>query len=185
MARMFKPLMDKYPHELFVYMDDILIATTDDLPRHRQIVHEVLDLMEFESYFLKPAKCSFEQSNMEYLGIVVSGDSLTIDPAKIEGISHWPRDLKNLKQVRSTLGVLGYQRPFIRDYATLARPLTNLLKKDVPFLWSDTCRAALNKLIAIVTSRPALRQPDPTLPFSLEVDTLAYAVGAILTQKDD
>ncbi len=177
--------MDKYPRELFIYMDDILIATTDDLLHHHQIVHEVLDLMEFESYFLKPSKCSFEQSNMEYLGIVVSGDSLTIDLAKIEGISHWPRNLKNLKQVHSTLGVLGYQCPFIQDYATLARPLTNLLKKDVPFLWSDTCRAALNKLIAIVTSRPALCQPDPTLPFSLEVDTSAYAVGAILTQKDD
>ncbi len=184
MACMFKPLMDKYPRELFVYMDDILIATTNDLPRHHQMVHEVLDLMEFESYFLKPSKCSFEQDHMEYLGIVVSGDSLTIDPSKIEGISHWPCELKNLRQVRSTLGVLGYQRPFIRDYATLARPLTNLLKKDTPFLWDNTCGDALNKLITVVTSKPALHQPDPALPFSLEVDASAYAVGVILTQKD-
>jgi len=139
MAHMFKPLMDKYPRELFVYMDDILIATTNDLLHHRQMVHEVLDLMEFESYFLKPSKCSFEQDHMEYLGIVVSGDSLTIDPSKIEGISHWPHKLKNLRQVHSTLGVLGYQWPFIHDYATLARPLTNLLKKDTPFLWDNTC----------------------------------------------
>ena len=119
-------------------MDDILIATTNNLPCHHQVVHKVLDLMEFESYFLKPSKCSFEQDHMEYLGIVVSGDSLTIDLSKIEGISHWPHELKNLRQVCSTLGVLDYQCPFICDYATLACPLTNLLKKDTPFLWDDT-----------------------------------------------
>jgi hypothetical protein len=61
MARMFQPLVNKYPNELFVYMDDILIATEDDLQRHRLIVHDVLDLLEVESYFLKPSKCVFEQ----------------------------------------------------------------------------------------------------------------------------
>jgi hypothetical protein len=55
MSRLLKRLLDKYPTELFVYMDDILIATGEDIERHRQIVHEVLDLLEEESYFLRPA----------------------------------------------------------------------------------------------------------------------------------
>jgi hypothetical protein len=57
MSRLLKPLLDKYPTELFVYMDNILIATGDNIERHRQITHEVLDLLEAESYFLHPAKC--------------------------------------------------------------------------------------------------------------------------------
>ena len=99
MNRMFRRLTDKYPQELFVYMDDILIATGDDLSRHRQIVHEVLELLEKESYFLKPSKCAFEQTSIEYLGVVVTGDHISIDPAKIEGLKNWPRELTTLKEV--------------------------------------------------------------------------------------
>ena len=92
-----------------------------------------------ESYFLKPTKCLFEQERLEYLGIVVDGDKTTIDPAKIDGIKDWPWELKNLKEVRSTLGVLGYQRPFVRGYANLVKPITNLLKKSMPFAWTEDC----------------------------------------------
>ena len=95
--------------ELFIYMDDILIATTNDVRRHEQITHEVLDLLEKESFFLKPHKCLFEQTQLEYLGVVVDGNTLQIEPAKIEGITQWPTKLKTIKQVQSTLGILGYQ----------------------------------------------------------------------------
>src|ERR1700689_301414 len=156
MNRMFRHLIDKYPQELFVYMDDILIATGDDLSRHRQIVHDVLDLLEEESYFLKPSKCEFEKTEIEYLGIIVNGDHIKISPVKADGLKDWPRELKTLKEVRSILGVLGYQRPFIPNFATIARPLTSLLKKDTPFSWTDDCRQALDALISIVLSDPAL-----------------------------
>ncbi len=185
MNRMFRRLTNKYPTELFVYMDDILIATGEDLPRHRQIVHEVLDLLEEESYFLKPSKCVFEQPQIEYLGIIVNGDHIKIDPVKADGLRDWPRDLKTLKEVRSALGVLGYQRPFIPNFANIARPLTQLLKKGTPFQWTPECREALNKLISTVLTDPALQQPDMTKPFQLEVDASAFATGAILSQKDD
>src|SRR6202167_1221843 len=184
MNRMFRHLIDKYPQELFVYMDDILIATGDDLSRHRQIVHDVLDLLEEESYFLKPSKCEFEKTEIEYLGIIVNGDHIKISPVKADGLKDWPRELKTLKEVRSVLGVLGYQRPFIPNFATIARPLTSLLKKDTPFSWTDDCRQALDALISIVLSDPALGQPDMSRPFQLEVDASAFATGAILSQKD-
>ncbi len=120
MNRMFRCLTNKYPTELFVYMDDILIATGGDLPQHRQIVHEVLDLLEEESYFLKPSKCVFEQPQIEYLGIIVNGVHIKIDPVKADSLHDWPQDLKTLKEVRSALGVLGYQRPFIPNFANIA-----------------------------------------------------------------
>ena len=117
----------KYPRMIFVYMDNILIATPNDLSLHRQIVHEVLDLLEQISFFLKPSKCTFEQRHVKYLGLVLDGETLQIKPNKMRGIKEWPRMLKNIKQLRSTLGLLGYHQPFIPGFATIAHPLTSLL----------------------------------------------------------
>jgi RNase H-like domain found in reverse transcriptase len=81
--------------------------------------------------------------------------------------------------------VLGYQRPFIRGFAHIAKPLTELTKKTVPFKWMQECRDALDKLINIITSEPVLACPDQNKPFELEVDASAYAVGTILFQRDE
>jgi Reverse transcriptase (RNA-dependent DNA polymerase) len=86
MDHLFCPLKDKYLGMLFVYMDDILIATADDLPLHQRIVHDVLDLLEAESFFLKPSKCKFEWSSIDYLGIVVSNGVMVRSPCQ-----HWNR----------------------------------------------------------------------------------------------
>jgi hypothetical protein len=119
-------------------------------------VHEVLDLLEKESFFLKPAKCKFEQQLINYLGIVVTKGTVWIDPTKQNGLAAWPRQLTSVKQVCSTLGVLGYQRPFIHGFVHLACPLTQLLKKEKKFEWMEECTAALDALIGIVTSDPVL-----------------------------
>jgi Reverse transcriptase (RNA-dependent DNA polymerase) len=120
MDRVFQKLRNKYPGMVFVYMDDILIATSMDYTLHCEIVHQVLELLEAESFFLKPSKCKFEQTMIDYLGIVVSKGMVKIDPTKQNGITAWPRWLTSVKQVRSTLGVLGYQHPFIPGFAHLA-----------------------------------------------------------------
>jgi hypothetical protein len=127
-------------------MDNILITTIKDYALHRQIVHEVLEVLEEESFFLKPAKCKFEQESIDYLGIVVTKGTVQIDPTKQNGLAAWPCRLTSVKQVRSTLGVLGYQRPFIHGFAQLAQPITQLLKKEKKFEWTDECTAALDKL---------------------------------------
>jgi RNase H-like domain found in reverse transcriptase len=155
---------------LFVYMDDILIATTDDLPLHRRIIHDVLDLLKAESFFLKPTKCKFKRSLIDYLGIVVSNRAISIDPTKRDGLATWPEQLATVKQVRSTLGVFGYQWPFIQGFADIAKPLTELTKKDVPFTWTPRCTAAIQNLKKIVLSDPVLQQPHPDRLYTLEVD---------------
>jgi len=120
MNRMFREMKMRYPTELFVYMDDILIATNDNQTCHRQIVHGVLDKLEEESYFLRLAKCKFEKEKVNYLGVVISRERIHIDPIKVKGLRKWPRTLSTLKQVQSTLGILGYQRPFIPGFAHIA-----------------------------------------------------------------
>ena len=185
MAKMFHNLLLKLPNNLFVYMDDVLIATNDDLDLHQLIVDLVLDLFAQESYFLHPCKCTFEQTQIKYLGLVVDGDNLTIDPKKADGLCNWPRTLNSVKEVWSILGILGYQHPFIQNYANIAQPLVNLTRKDHPFIWTPECWNILDTLINIILNNLSLWQPNLAKPFFLQVDTSAFATGAILTQKDN
>jgi hypothetical protein len=108
-----------------------------------------------------------------------------VDPSKIGGITDWPRDLKSVKQVRQILGVLGYQRAFIQDYAKTAKPLHDLLKKGIDFIWTKEHHDALDNLIKSVAQDPILISPDEKKPFELETDAFAYAVGAALFQRDE
>ena len=121
---------------------------------------------------------------VEYLGLLLDGDTLHIDPSKIAGIAKWPRVLHSVKEVRSTLGVLGYHHAFIPGFAEIARPLLNLLKKGVPFVWTPACTTTLDRLITLATTDPVLHQPDHSKPFEVEVDASQYATGTILYQCD-
>jgi len=80
--------------------------------------------------------------------------------------------------------VFGYQRPFIPNFATIARPLTNLLKANVPFIWTSDCHQALDTLINTICLHPILMAPDQDRQFELEVDVSQFALGAILWQRD-
>src|SRR5882757_2254036 len=128
-------------------MDDVAIGTNaspEGQALYKQIVHKFLDILEQHSYFLKALKCEFEKEEMEFLGFRVGGGTVHIDPSKLGGITNWPRELKSVKEVRQILRVLGYQRAFIQDYARLAKPLNDLLKKGVKFIWTEECTTALN-----------------------------------------
>ena len=167
------------------YMDDILISMPQDLALHQRIVHEVLDALEATLFYLQVTKCIFEATCIKYLGLLIDGNTLKIDPTKLKGIQEWPETLNTLKQVQSFLGVVGYHQPWIKGFAHITRPLTTLQKKNVPFIWDDECREAVQKLKQHVTSDPVLWQPNHNHPFELEVDALQYATSAILWQKDD
>ena len=119
---------------------------------------------------------------MDFLGMWLNRDGITIDPRKIKGLTDWPRTLKNVKEVRKVLRVLGYQCPFILNFAHFARPLTSLLKKDAIFEWTPEHHASLDTLINIVTSSPVIVAPDQDCQFELEVDASQFAIGAILWQ---
>jgi hypothetical protein len=108
MTRVFRTLQNSYPGEVLIYMDDILIATPNDLPCHRQIVREVLQVMQEESFFLKAAKCEFKKQQVEYLGLILDKDTIEQDPVKIDGLKTWPHILKTVSKVCSTLGLLNY-----------------------------------------------------------------------------
>jgi hypothetical protein len=134
---------------------------------------------------LRPAKCDFKQRSITYLGVIVENNTIRPDPKKTSALKDWPCQLSTVWEVRSILGVLGYQRPFIPNFANIARPLVTLTKKDHPFSWTEECVTALNTLITIILNNPSLKQPDLSHPFFLQVDASVFATGAILTQQDE
>ena len=121
------------------YMNDILISTPPDLELHRRIVHDILDTLEAASFYLQVTKCIFKVTHLEYLGLLIDGETLQINPTKLKGIQEWPETLKTLKEVQSFLGVVGYHCPWIEGFTHIAHPFTTLQKKNVPFIWDDKC----------------------------------------------
>jgi len=179
------PLYAKYPGRFRHYMDDCIIMTElGQRELHEEICHMFFDLLEQHQLFLKPAKCEFFQTEMDYLGIRVKEGELMIDPAKISGITDWPTTLTTIKEVRSTLGLLRYHRPWIPNFAKIAKPLTDLLQKGREFAWSEQCEKAVRRLIGLVTSEPVIIPPDTDQQFILYIDASQFATGAILYQAD-
>jgi len=98
---------------------------------------------------------------MDFLGIQISKDRATVDPAKVAGLRDYPHKLKDKQQVQGFLGVLGYHCMFCPNFSIITTPLTKLTGKDVPFEWGPQQKEAQNKLIDIITHTPVLTRPDP------------------------
>ena len=149
---------------------------------------ELFKILQEKSYFLKLSKSVFEAPEIDLLGWRVGNGAVRIDPDKIAGLAKWPRELKNEGEVRSTMGLLGYHQQHIRGFAQIAKPIMETLKKKNTqdgFKWTEECTKALDTLIKRVTSDPILRCPDPEKPFELVVDASAFAIGAMLQQRDE
>lgn len=167
---------------VIVYLDDILIFT-NDLKEHRRITQLVLQRLRDNDLFAKPEKCFFEQSSIEYLGMIISQGHVKMDPAKLAGVLDWPAP-KKVKQVQAFLGFANFYRRFIKDFAKFARPLTILTRKDQPWVWGSEQQEAFEGLKKAFTSAPILRIPDDVNPFRLETDASDFATGAVLSQLD-
>src|SRR6266850_4274854 len=150
MRKDFAPFLEQYKEDAGQYMDDWWIATIDDAEGralHEKAIHAFLSTCEEKSYFLKASKCEIMRPQITLLGWLVTGEGLRIDPSKVTGISEWPRTLMSVRQVRKTMGVLGYQRPFIPGFAAIAKPIIELTKKGTPFEWTEEQRQAPETLI--------------------------------------
>ena len=129
-------------------------------------------------------KCHFMVTQGIVLGHIVLKKGIEVDKAKVELISNLPTP-QCVKDIRSFLGHAGFYRRFICDFSAIARPLCNLLAKDVPFAWSQACADAFDKLKTMLVSPPIMRSPNWGLPFELMCDASDYAIGAVFGQRED
>ncbi len=157
--------------EVVIYMDDILIATPNNTPHHRQLVHQVLDKLEEHDLFLKPEKCTFEVPEIKYLGLVIGGGRVRMDRVKVQGVDGWERP-KNLKELRGWMGFINFYRRFIEGFSEIAKVLNELTKKGVPWEWTDEREEAFQKLKRLICAEPVLLMPKLEEPFELEVDAV-------------
>ena len=131
---------------------------------------------------LHPQKCSFAQREINYLGHKVSNEGIAPDKSKIDAITQYPVPRK-LKDLRAFLGLSGYYRKFVQNYAKIAAPLYALTKKNFEFVWSKECDSAFEHLKSALTSPPILAYPDYDRPFRVYTDASSFALGAVLCQE--
>lgn len=167
-------------HNVFVYMDDILIHSRD-LDEHIDLLRKVFDCLINHKLKLNVAKSKFFAREVSYLGHIISGNGMKADPKKIECMVKFPRP-ETLTEVQRFLGMCNYYRRYVQDFAKLAKPLHNLCRKDIPFIWSENCEIAFNKLKKLLTTSPVLIFPNFCDTFIITTDASDYAVGAVISQ---
>ena len=166
-----------------VYIDDCLIFS-QTFEEHLHHLSEVFKRFRKANLRLKPSKCMFAAKEVKFLGHIFTQDGLSVDPGKVTAVTEYPCP-KNQTDVRSFIGLANYYRRFVKDFAKIARPLNDLLKKDVMFVWSESCENAFQTLKERLTMAPILAFPDFEKEFILYTDASHLAISFILGQKDD
>lgn len=166
---------------VLVFFDDILVYSSsfEDHIKHLDMVFQWLAA---DNWCIKMFKCKFAQREIAYLGHVITKHALATDPVKISAISSWPTPA-NVRDLQGFLGLAGYYRKFIRHFGLIAKPLTDLLRKDTLFIWTSIYESAFQALKAALCSSPVLGIPDFAQPFHIETDASGSGVGAVLLQN--
>lgn len=163
-----------------VYMDDIIVFSTS-LQEHMENLSKIFEALRKYNMKVQLDKSEFLQKEVAFLGHIVTADGVKPNPEKIDVIKNWP--IPNTeKDLRGFLGVLGYYRKFIRDFARIAKPLTNALRKGEGIRHSPEFVKSFESCKAILTSSTILQYPDFEKPFILTTDASNYAIGAVLSQ---
>ncbi|KAH7621059.1 putative Transposon Tf2-9 polyprotein [Nannochloris sp. 'desiccata'] len=177
-------MMDVFKDFLYdfvlVYLDDILIFSENE-EEHNKHLKLVLDKLAEHQLVAKLSKCSFFKSEVEYLGFVVSADGVKMAEDKIQAVLEWPKP-QDVRDVRGFLGLTGFYRHFIRNYAHIAAPLNELTKQGVPFIWTPLHEGHFNELKKAITSSPVLQVYNPAAECVVCTDASNIAVGAVLLQ---
>ena len=178
-----KVLINLTPHKCLCYLDDIIIlGHTFDVALEN--LKDVFQRLKEANLKLKPKKCSLFCTTVTYLGHVVSNAGITCDPSKIESVENWPTP-SNKTEVRSILGLMGYYRKFIPNFAEIAKPLTRLTRKPARFSWNNECENSFQLLKQCLVMAPILAFPRETGIFLLDTDASLYGIGGILSQIQD
>lgn len=179
MNTIFSDMIRKF---VLIFVDDILIYSST-LEEHVTHLRLVLTRLQAHQLYIKLSKCSFAKQQLDYLGHIIGTNGVATDPSKVKAVQEWPVP-RNLRQFRGFLGLAGYYRKFIRHYGILAKPLTELLKKDVPFQWSISEQHAFDQIKQLLVQAPVLALPDFSKEFVVETDASGSGIGAVLMQGD-
>ncbi|KAA3465758.1 DNA/RNA polymerases superfamily protein [Gossypium australe] len=155
MNRVVQPYLDRC---VVMFIDDILVYLKSE-EEHDAHLRIVLQILREKQLYAKFSKCEFWLREVTFLGHVVSAEGIRIDPRKIEALLDW-KPPRSVAEIRSFLGLTGYYRRFVEGFSSVAAPLTKLLQKGVPFVWSDKQHESFERLKRNLTKAPVLIQPE-------------------------
>ncbi|XP_059071120.1 uncharacterized mitochondrial protein AtMg00860-like [Cryptomeria japonica] len=178
MNSIFREYLDDF---VLIFIDDILIYSKNEEENmeHLRIVLQWLRDRKLNGKFFK---CTFFQEKVHYLGHVITGEGISVDPTKIEAIVDWPTP-QNVSEVRSSMGLVGYYRKYVEGFLRIAAPITSLQKKEKRFEWTKKCEESFQLLKQKLTTTLVLTIPDPNGHFIVITDSLGEGVGALLMQE--
>ena len=175
MHRIFRPFLDKF---VVIFVDDILIYSKTE-QEHDEHLRIVLETLLREDLYARLSKCSFRLRSIPFLGHIITGEGISVDPKKIEAVRDWPAP-RTAKQVRRFIGMAGYYRRFVKDFSKLAAPMTKLTRKGEKFVWSEKCTEAFEELKSRLTSAPILKLPSGTGDMVIYSDASGQGLGCVL-----
>jgi RNase H-like domain found in reverse transcriptase/Reverse transcriptase (RNA-dependent DNA polymerase)/Integrase zinc binding domain/Chromo (CHRromatin Organisation MOdifier) domain len=182
--RMINDLLREYLDVFVVaYLDDILVYSKTET-EHTEHVRKVLGKLQYANLLLKPEKCEFHKTELEFLGYIIGQNGIRMSPKKIQAVRDWPIP-GSVKAVQAFLGFANFCRKFIEGYSMITQPLTDLTKKEQAFTWTKEAQKAFETLKEKFTTAPILTIFDPEKAVILETDASDYAIGACLGQHDD
>ncbi|GKC50035.1 putative reverse transcriptase domain-containing protein [Tanacetum coccineum] len=177
MNRVFHEYLDRF---VIVFIDDILVYSKTR-EEHEDHLRTVLEILRQKKLYAKFSKCDFWLGQVAFLGHIVSADGITMDPAKVEAITKWPRQTI-VTEVRSFLGLAGYYRRFVEGFSLLALPLTKLMRKGEKFIWNEEQEKSFEELKRRLVSSPVLTLPSGTGRYQIYSDASKKGLGCILMQ---
>jgi hypothetical protein len=178
MNKIFMNFLDKF---VVVFIDDILVYSKSE-EEHEQHLEIVLETLRQHQLYAKFSKCEFWLEEVGFLGHILSAGGIAVDPAKIKTVMEWKAPTTQT-EVRAFLGLAGYYRRFVEGFSSIARPMTQLLKKDRKFEWTDKCEESFQQLKSRLTTAPILIMPDIAKPFDVYCDASKTGLGCVLMQE--
>lgn len=166
--------------KVFVYLDDIVVVT-QEFQDHMETLNLVMKRLCDAGLTLNWDKAQICRPELRYLGYVIDRDGLHVDPDKVKAILDFPQP-RTVRQVRRFLGLASWYRRFVPHFASASAPLSDLLKKNKKWSWTDDQEKAFRELKDVLVSAPVLTCPDFSRPFILQTDSSSIGLGAILSQ---
>jgi len=169
--------------ECWVFIDDVIIFSST-AEEHALRLENVLRRFDEANLQLHPGKCVFAQSQVTYLGHVLSERGISVSPEKVKAVREYPTP-RNVKDVRSFLGLASFYRRLVQNFAEETEPLTILTRKNREFTWGPEQQKAFQSMKDKLCATPVLTYPNLKLPFILNTDASKTAIAAILSQVQD
>ena len=183
----FQVMMNKLLRDLIntgkvaAFIDDVIVGTEME-ERHDELVGEIIKRLEENDLYVKLEKCKWKVRKIGFLGVVIGLKGIKMEEEKVKGVLDWLTP-KYVKDMQKFLGLANYYCRFIEGFASIARPLHNMVKKDQKWNWTEKQEKAFRELKERFTKEPVLAAPDLDKKIRMEVDASDYVTGGVLSME--